>query len=201
MGKTYAACRLLDALFARGVKVAPFKPIETGVDPLPLDAVLLRETARKNGLNLSLETVCPIRFALPAAPAVARNGAAIDWIAIDRGFEACQQTADLVLIEGAGGAFAPIDDEFFSIDLAARYNARVLVIAGDQLGTIHNLLTTIEAIGHRVNIVPLWAINAHKNVQHGADFERVTEPYLTKKFGTFWRIDQDIEVIANTLCR
>ncbi|GHS88347.1 ATP-dependent dethiobiotin synthetase BioD [Campylobacterota bacterium] len=199
VGKTHAACLLIDALFALGVKAAPFKPIETGVAPseLPSDAAKLYETARSHGLAIRLEAICPVRFELPAAPDVARGGRAIDWNAIDRGFDECARSADIVVIEGAGGAFAPIEDDFFSVDLAARFNAQILVIAGDQLGTIHNLLTTIEAIKDRINIDLFWAIS----IKESLDFERVTEPYLSKKFGSFWRIPKDIDTIAKILCQ
>ncbi|GHV01043.1 ATP-dependent dethiobiotin synthetase BioD [Campylobacterota bacterium] len=195
VGKTHAACLLIDALFALGVKAAPFKPIETGVAPseLPSDAAKLYETARSHGLMICLEAICPVRFELPAAPDVARGGMAIDWNAIDRGFDECARSADIVVIEGAGGAFAPIEDRIFSIDLAKRFDAQTLLITHDRLGMIHDLLCTLESI-RRQGIEPHWAVSIHNG-----NFDTLSRPYLEKCFKHIYELPNDISIIAKKL--
>ncbi|MDR1451635.1 MAG: dethiobiotin synthase [Helicobacteraceae bacterium] len=195
VGKTYAACALIACYAKLGLKVAPFKPIETGVIDLPSDAKALQETARAFAVEFDLETICPVRFRLPAAPAVARGDKPIDWDAIDAAFERLRKASDLVMIEGAGGALAPIDDRLFSVDLAKRYDAKTLLIAPDRLGMIHDLLTTLEAVEKRLDILPLWAINARDL----AEFELIAAPYLTRRFAKVYRLDRDVTALADLL--
>ena len=79
VGKTFVACGIAAAMRRRGLRVAPFKPVETGCDIgreseaganslLPADARLLQETS---GTESPLETICPYRFRTPVAPWVA----------------------------------------------------------------------------------------------------------------------------------
>ncbi|MDR1911749.1 MAG: dethiobiotin synthase [Helicobacteraceae bacterium] len=198
-GKTFVVSSLIAYYSALGLKVAPFKPIETGVLSQPQDAAALQKIAFGFDHNpiFTLETICPIRFALAAAPAIAKGGAPIDWEAIDLAFKRLSDESDLILIEGAGGAFAPIDESFFGIDLSARFKAKTLLISRDNLGMIHDLLTTIEAIEKRSGVLPLWAVN----VRSADDFEKISEPYLARHFGRFNRLDKDFEIIADTLIR
>src|SRR3990172_7640562 len=78
VGKTFVACRLAKEFRRRGLRIAPFKPAETGceLDPetgqlVPADAVLLRQAC---GSEAALEAICPYRFRLPVAPWVAAMG-------------------------------------------------------------------------------------------------------------------------------
>ena len=70
VGKTLVACALVRGLRARGVDTGAMKPVETGVsaEAGPLDALALQRAA---GGSDPLEDVCPLRYALPAAPTVA----------------------------------------------------------------------------------------------------------------------------------
>jgi dethiobiotin synthetase len=157
----------------------------------------LQLAARNCGNEFELDAICPVRFALPAAPAVAKGESAIDWSAIDAAFDRLRSLSDFVLIEGAGGSFAPIDDLFFSVDLANRYNAKTLLIVHDRLGMIHDLLTALEAVEKRLGVLPIWAVNT----QNAAEFERISAPYLTQRFGGFYRLDNDFEIVADMLIK
>lgn len=196
VGKTYAACLLIEALSQTGLKVAAFKPIETGVTALPEDGAKLHETMGRFSHNpaLPLETICPIRFALPAAPDVARGETPIDWALMDTAFKTCADAADIVLIEGAGGALAPVEDETVSLDLARRYGARVLVIAPDRLGMIHDLLCTLQAIESK-GFQPFWVVN----LRNEDDFERVSLPWLKKHFGSAPSLQKELEPLIRRI--
>ena len=159
-------------------------------------AALSRATRGFDGaVGFKPEDVCPVRFELPAAPAVAKGEKPIDWKTIDAARERLRSQSDLMIIEGAGGAFAPIEDDFFSVDLAKRYDAKPLLIASDRLGMIHDLLTTLEAIKNRLGDLPLWAVN----IRDAAGFEAISAPYLTRKFKNFYRLDRDFETLADLL--
>ncbi|MDR0746943.1 MAG: dethiobiotin synthase [Helicobacteraceae bacterium] len=198
VGKTHTVCGLIDIIARRGFKVAGFKPIETGVKAEPEDGLLLRAAMGKFVHNpvLLLDTICPVRYELAAAPDVARVTQAVDWGAIDAAFKVCQEASDIVIIEGAGGALTPVENERYSYDIAKRYNARLLVITDDTLGMIHNLLCTIETLSFKGFINPMWAVS----IKNKAAFAKISEPFLTKKFGNFMRLPGDLFSIADKVC-
>jgi dethiobiotin synthetase len=149
VGKTVVACAILRALRARGVGAAGFKPIETGVgDAGPLDAQALREAA---GGDDDLDLVCPQRFALAAAPAVAAAaaGVEVDVAALDAGFRALRARHAFVVAEGAGGLLVPVAVDLTMADLAARWSLPLVVVARASLGTLNHTRLTLEAAAGR----------------------------------------------------
>src|SRR5207247_10829830 len=68
VGKTFVACALATALRQRGRRVAVMKPVETGVEGEPADALALRAAAADPA---PLGDTCPYRLRAPLAPAVA----------------------------------------------------------------------------------------------------------------------------------
>jgi hypothetical protein len=69
VGKTFVTCALARGLRAEGVDVGVMKPIETGVTTAgPEDAIALRDAA---GVDDALDLICPLQYAMPAAPQAA----------------------------------------------------------------------------------------------------------------------------------
>ena len=145
VGKTYVACLLARALRARGRRVAVLKPVETGVEREPEDALRLRDAAADSA---PLDDVCPYRLRAPLAPAVA---AAAEHVAIDvqRIASLIRRRAaesDVLLVEGAGGLLVPVDDRTTWADLAASLDLPLLIVAANRLGTVnHTALTASVA--------------------------------------------------------
>jgi dethiobiotin synthetase len=149
VGKTVVACAILRELRARGIDVAGFKPVETGVGEAgALDARALREAA---GGGDDLDLVCPQRFALPAAPpvAAAAEGREVDPAALDAGFRALSARHAFVVAEGAGGLLVPVAKDLMMADLAARWNLPLVVVARAALGTLNHTRLTLEAAARR----------------------------------------------------
>ena len=144
VGKTRVACALVRGLRGRGIDVGAMKPVETGVgDGGPLDALALQEAA---GNSDRLEDVCPLRFALPAAPTVAASaeGRGVEFWAIQRAFERVRARHSCVIVEGAGGLLVPVDAQHCMADLARELRLPLLVVARAALGTINHTLLTLE---------------------------------------------------------
>jgi dethiobiotin synthetase len=141
VGKTFVACALAAELRARGRSVAVMKPIETGVDGEPADAVRLREAA---GDHAPLDVVCPIRLRAPLAPAIAARleDRTLDVDALVRAVERRARDADVLLVEGAGGLLVPIAGSTTYLDLALRCRLPLLVVAANRLGTINHCALT-----------------------------------------------------------
>ena len=141
VGKTFVACALATLLRRRGQRVAGMKPIETGVERAPEDAVRLRQAANDPA---PLDDVCPYRLRAPLAPAVAARleGVTID---VDRLVALAARratTADLLLIEGAGGLLVPVVERITYLDIAARLAAPLLIVGANRLGTINHCALT-----------------------------------------------------------
>jgi len=153
VGKTFVATAIAAALALRGVAIAVAKPVETGCperdgELVPEDAVALRHAAADAA---ALADVCPHRFTEPLAPALAaaRAGTRVDVDGLTAHLRRRAAAADVLLVEGAGGLLVPVADEVTFADLAARLDARVVVVVGSRLGAINAALLTLEAIRTR----------------------------------------------------
>ena len=146
VGKTVIACALARALRERGTDVGVMKPCETGVGEAgSLDALALIEAG---GSKDPLDEVCPLRFAMPAAPNVAAydEGRPVDLGRVRTAHAALAARHDFLIVEGAGGLLVPTDPPATMADLAAELRLPLLVVARAALGTInHTLLTLAEA--------------------------------------------------------
>jgi dethiobiotin synthetase len=153
VGKTFVACALAHALRAAGRRVTVMKPVETGVTDAPDDARRLREAAADPA---SLDEVCPYRLRAPLAPGVAARleGVTIDLARLEALIRRRLASADVLLVEGAGGLLVPIADSVTWADLAARLRLRLLVVAANRLGTInHCALTARVAEGMGLSVL------------------------------------------------
>ncbi len=149
VGKTFVSCALARGLREAGVDVGVMKPSETVVPPEgPMDARALVAAA---GVDDPLELVCPLQYAVPAAPlASARaEGRSVDLEVPMRAFATLATRHDFMLVEGAGGLLVPFDDETSMADFAARLGLPLLVVARASLGTINHTLLTLEACERR----------------------------------------------------
>jgi dethiobiotin synthetase len=71
-----------------------------------------------------------------------------------------------LIIEGAGGVFVPLNDEFMMIDLIEIMNIPIIIVSNSGLGTINHTCLTIEALKNR-NIEILGVImNGIKNEEN-----------------------------------
>jgi dethiobiotin synthetase len=151
VGKTVAACALLHALVARGIPVAPMKPIAAGAVEhrgrwANDDSLALLEAA---GLGLdSLDDVTPVLLREPMAPhiAAARENRVIDLAAIRVPFARLASENRFVVVEGVGGFAVPLGDGLDTIDLARAFALPVVLVVGMRLGCLNHALLTVRAI-------------------------------------------------------
>lgn len=175
VGKTYTTLKIMEIFCDLGIKAAPLKPIETGVADTPQDATaLLQKYLFLYGESLTLDEVCPYRFALAAAPFVAKGSQNIDLIHINNAIKKLLTKADVVIIEGAGGLFTPIEKDFFMIDLAMRADFTVL-ISHVGLGCINDALMSTLALKNR-QIAHALIFNRREN----DEFDSVSKPFFTQ---------------------
>jgi dethiobiotin synthetase len=144
VGKTFVACALAVALRRAGRRVAVMKPVETGVDRDPDDALRLRAAA---GDPAPLEDICPYRLRAPLAPAVAarRESVVLDLERILALARRRATEADVFLVEGAGGLLVPLDARTTFAELALGLDLPLLIVAANRLGAINHCALTARA--------------------------------------------------------
>jgi dethiobiotin synthetase len=173
VGKTRVACALVAGLVGRGLDVGVMKPVETGVGAEgPLDALALRTAS---GADDPLDDVCPLRFALPAAPSVAaaREGRTVELAAVRAAFARQRARHAWLVVEGAGGLLVPLDERLTMADLAGELGLPLLVVARASLGTINHTRLTLEAAEQRGLPVAGVVISHAGGALSGADAENL----------------------------
>lgn len=151
IGKTYVAAQIARQLHEQGVRVGAYKPVASGCrlvdgELVADDAVALWEAA---GKPLSLDVVCPQRFAAPLAPHLAARaeGKQVDNDLLKSGVDAWRDVCDFLIVEGAGGLMSPISDDDYNADLALSLGLPLVIVAPNRLGAIHDTLTTVITAG------------------------------------------------------
>jgi dethiobiotin synthetase len=100
------------------------------------------------------------KLSMAASPHLAARaqGTNISLNAIEDAFAAIR-SPNRVLIEGAGGLMAPINEEQFSIDVAKKLNAKLILVSRNYLGSINHSLLTAAACKAAGLDVAGWIFN------------------------------------------
>lgn len=143
VGKTWAACRLLELCVGMGAKAAGFKPIACGDRS---DAVALLSASGEK--ELTLNDLNPWFFHTPASPYTASviEGRRADMAAIDAALQRLCERRDPVFIESAGGLMTPLSEIETMRDLAARWSCPVILIVPNRLGALSQSLANVECV-------------------------------------------------------
>lgn len=192
IGKTHTTLKLIDECAKQGIIVGVFKPIETGVTDVPVDALtLLNSCQRVNSrfTNLTTHDVTAYTFKLASAPFCADIERSINIDNILTKFNKLSLLCDLLIIEGAGGLMTPITGELKMIDLIGIFDAKVLLVTPSRLGCINDTLLSQEALKSR-NIDFDWCVNIHEDAK---SFDSVTKPYYDAMYPEWWSVHDGIK--------
>jgi dethiobiotin synthetase len=155
------AAALLRGLVADGLRAAGMKPVAAGIEAGQTWNTDVAALAAAGNVDAPLADVNPYAFGPAIAPhlAAAQSGAVIDleWIAAAYGRLAAR--ADVVVVEGAGGALVPLSQRFDMLDIAARLGLPVLLVVGVRLGCLNHALLTALAISARGLKLAGWVAN------------------------------------------
>jgi dethiobiotin synthetase len=206
VGKTRVAAALCRALAARGTRVAAMKPVASGCALTPEglrneDALAL--LAAMN-VRARYSDVNPYAFAPAIAPHIAAReaGVDIDFSVLDRAYERLRMQSQALIVEGAGGWLAPLDETRGFADLAVHWQMDVVLVVGMRLGCLNHALLTVESVERRGLSLRGWVANS---IDPG--FERVTENISSLKnrisapcLGIFaFEPQADLETLAQAL--
>ncbi|MDO9365137.1 MAG: dethiobiotin synthase [Methylotenera sp.] len=164
VGKTYVASRLVQHFVRLGLTVIGMKPIASGCEPSEQGELQNEDViALSNASNVIApkSLVNPYQFVPAIAPHIAAEQAAI-VISLDTIAHAYQQLttlAEVVVVEGAGGFFVPLNQTQTLADLAVQINIPIILVVGIRLGCINHALLTVEAIKARGLTLAGWVAN------------------------------------------
>ena len=154
IGKTVITAGLLRALRLRGVDAVPMKPIQTGAEERDghLVATDLEFHCAVSGYNPKAEfrrkRLAPYRYEPACSPHLAARLAGeypdMDYIAECK--EKILDKHEFVLVEGAGGVMAPVDESRTMRDLMKKLHLPVVLVARRGLGTINHSLLSLLAL-------------------------------------------------------
>jgi dethiobiotin synthetase len=168
VGKTYVASALLRHFVSSGKRAVGMKPVASGCELSEQgiwqgqlvndDVVALYEAGN---VPAALELINPYRFEPAIAPHIAaeKAGVEIDVDLIVRSYHALTEMAEVVVVEGAGGFFVPLNDSQTLADLAVKLNLPIILVVGMRLGCINHALLTVEAIKSRGLMLVGWIAN------------------------------------------
>ena len=160
VGKTWFGCALAKEATARGQKVAAIKPVETGCNPDPLDAIALAsacdrpELANATGLYRAREPLAPYAVARRGGPTIGSLSALTERV------RELQADADLAIVEGAGGVLVPLTATQTMADLVEQLDHPCILVANDALGVLSYTMTAVEALRRRALEIRAIVLNA-----------------------------------------
>ena len=199
IGKTYTTKLLLKEYASKGLRVGVIKPIETGViDGVYPDGDMLLSLVKELNSefkDIEIEDIVPISYKLPAAPYIASRGKALDFEAINRAVEKLEKLCDILIVEGAGGLYVPIDASFMIVDLISFLNASVLLVTHCSLGCINDTLLSLNVLQNR----KIDAVIAFNCREEDKNFSTVSEPYFLNNNFDVLKVSDDIDTLCDVL--
>jgi dethiobiotin synthetase len=148
VGKTWATVALMQYFRNQGKSVIGMKPVASGCSVrdgvlVNDDALLLQENA---SLKLDYGLINPYAFALPVSPHIAGKDSPVELNIIVDVFNAIKNRAQIILVEGAGGWYSPLNEVVDNSDLAMALDLPVIVVVAIKLGCINHAKLTYQAI-------------------------------------------------------
>lgn len=161
VGKT-----VVSAILVAGLGAEYWKPVQSGADA-GTDTAWIKEKTGLPDTFFHPETYLLSPFLSPHAAAV-RQGVRIDLAAIR--MPMLRQSPHLI-IEGAGGILAPINETETMADLITHLKVPVLLVARSTLGTINHTLLSLEKL-RRIG-AEVWGVvmNGPKDEENRAAIE------------------------------
>lgn len=163
IGKTFVSTLLIKLLVDDGLNVAAMKPVASGAQKI--EGILKNDDAlslmQASNVELDYETVNPYVFEPATSPHIAaeQTGVEINCEIIKNNFEQLTQAADVVVVEGVGGWYAPLTSHTTVADLAEILNLPIILVVGLRLGCLNHALLTAQAIRQSGLPVAGWIAN------------------------------------------
>ncbi len=155
IGKTFVTAGLIRHWRGLGLAINAIKPVVSGFDPADVadsDPAVLLEALGRPADAEQVHRISPFRFRAPLSPDMAarREGRTLDY---DGLLDYCGRVIaahrGVLLIEGVGGAMAPLDERRTVMDWMVALGLPLVVVTGSYLGSISHTLTCVDVLHRR----------------------------------------------------
>jgi dethiobiotin synthetase len=184
VGKTVVSAILVEAL-----KADYFKPVQTG-SFFTSDAKKIQKYITNTVTKIHPESYSLGQYMSPHA-AAEQEGIRLELSKI----ELPQSDNPVLIVEGAGGLMVPLNDQELMIDIIQKFNAEVVVVVQNYLGSINHSLLTLDALKFR-------KLNLLGVVFNGAPHQ-MSEDIITRYSGSkmLGRISKEVEINKETVLK
>lgn len=187
-GKTYVMCKLLAYLTKKNFKAMGLKPVATGCF-LKEGNLYNEDELQIQAANPDMNPVSFMKFSPPISPHLAARAANQPIILKDIA-EFCkkkhQESLDYLLIEGAGGLMAPLNERETWLDFIHLTNIPIILVVGVRLGCLNHALLTTAVIENQNLPFAGWVANCldpdmlalEENIQTLKD--KISQPFIAR---------------------
>lgn len=143
IGKTFVSSGLCVALKNKGLKVAYFKPFQSGA--ILKDNVLIAPDVEQLK-KYNIKTHYSYLFKGEVSPHLASvlDDIEVDINKVKKDLEQLKKENDFVVIEGAGGFYCPAIKGKLFCDIIKELNQEIIIVLTPDLGRINHTLMTID---------------------------------------------------------
>jgi dethiobiotin synthetase len=182
VGKTVVTAGLAAALRSQGFDIGVWKPVQSGAlaEEEGSDAFRLRSLS---GIADECRDIAPLSFPLPLTPLLAAEREGVT-LTLERIVQAGKPLLDrhaALLIEGAGGLAVPLAPREMVVDLIARLQVPVLLVARAGLGTINH--TLLSAAFLRQRDIPVAGVILNGYREDDEDESVLSNAAMIERFG------------------
>ena len=158
VGKTVASVALLRGLARSGWRAVGMKPVAAGRSAAGMPNEDVVALAAAGNVDAPLADRNPHALAEPVAPhlGAAREGTVLDLDVIAAAYARLGALADVVVVEGAGGALVPLDERHDMLNVARRLRLPVMLVVGVRLGCLNQARMSALAIRGRGLVFAGW---------------------------------------------
>ncbi len=166
VGKSYVSKHLISEFLKLGKKVGYLKPFQSGIEE-----GILSDQKNIEEENPNIEAKTTYETKTPCAPYIS---AKIDNIKIETkkvkaDLLELEKNNDVIIVEGSGGLYVPVDEKKLMIDVIKELNTPLLIVTRPNLGTINHTLMSIECAKNKdIEIVGVVISNYPENTKDPA---------------------------------
>jgi len=147
-GKTWATIALMRYFKSRGKSVVGMKPVASGClmqdgQLKNEDALLIQENA---SVPIDYDLINPYAYEQPVSPHIVGVKNPVNLQRLVANFELLRNMADIIIVEGAGGWYTPLNESDAISDLAETLALPVIMVVAIRLGCINHARLTYQAI-------------------------------------------------------
>jgi dethiobiotin synthetase len=148
VGKTWVTLALMTYFKQKKFSVMGMKPVASGCEKIDThwrnaDALSI---AQCNSQWVDYDLINPYAYEQPISPHLAGKLNPVDVAVVCSHVQKLQSMADVIIVEGAGGWYAPLNATQTIADLAQALQLPIILVVSIKLGCINHAQLTFEAI-------------------------------------------------------